>query len=36
MHFWLLELLEQIFGNLGVLGIGNTTGVGDEQLQGLS
>jgi hypothetical protein len=35
MHFWLLELLQQIFGDLGVLGIGNTARVGDEQLQGL-
>jgi len=35
MNFWLLELLEQIFGNLGVFGIGDTAGISDEQLQGL-
>jgi hypothetical protein len=35
MHFRLLELLEQIRGDLGELGIGNTAGISDEQLQGL-
>ena len=35
MHFRLLKFLEQILGDLGVLGIGNTAGISDEQLQGL-
>jgi len=35
MHFLVLKFLEEIFRDLGVLGIGNTAGISDEQLQSL-